>query len=329
MPAIDTIYIRAGNAALWTSRNPILAFDSTYGVEIGVESDTGLMKVGDNSTHWTALPYANVGPTATQTLTNKTLTAPVFTSPVLGTPASGILTNCTGTASGLTAGNVTTNANLTGPITSSGNATSIASQTGTGSKFVVDTSPTIQNKLSVSGSSGTLFEIDATPGFGSDQTPLQSSTTAGSFTQTGGTYNCGYKFTANVNGQVTKLWLLGVDSSPHTVYLYSITGTILAYGSVTTTSGVWNSVTLSSAIALTAGSSYVVSVITSSTVNYRSYSEPNTVWRSPEGESEMTAGDTEGDISEDVQDSKPDLFAEAFIPVDKRPWFLVVSSGYA
>lgn len=38
---------------------------------------------------------------------------------------------------------VTTNANLTGPITSVGNATSIASQTGTGTKFVVDTSPTI------------------------------------------------------------------------------------------------------------------------------------------------------------------------------------------
>lgn len=37
----------------------------------------------------------------------------------------------------------TTNANLTGPITSSGNATSVASQTGTGTKFVMDTSPTL------------------------------------------------------------------------------------------------------------------------------------------------------------------------------------------
>ena len=40
----------------------------------------------------------------------------------LGTPTSGTLTNCTGTAAGLTAGNVTTNANLTGYITSTGNA---------------------------------------------------------------------------------------------------------------------------------------------------------------------------------------------------------------
>ncbi len=60
----------------------------------------------------------------TQTLTNKTLVAPV-----LGTPASGVLTNCTGTASGLTAGNVTTNANLTGHITSTGNAAVLGSFT--------------------------------------------------------------------------------------------------------------------------------------------------------------------------------------------------------
>jgi hypothetical protein len=40
-------------------------------------------------------------------------------------------------------GNDATNANLTGVITSSGNATSIASQTGTGTKFVVDTSPVL------------------------------------------------------------------------------------------------------------------------------------------------------------------------------------------
>lgn len=40
-------------------------------------------------------------------------------------------------------GNDATNANLTGVITSVGNATSIASQTGTGTKFVVDTTPTL------------------------------------------------------------------------------------------------------------------------------------------------------------------------------------------
>lgn len=70
-------------------------------------------------------------------------TSPVLITPNLGTPSAAVLTNATGTASGLTAGNVTTNANLTGPIASVGNATSITSQTGTGTKFVVDTSPVL------------------------------------------------------------------------------------------------------------------------------------------------------------------------------------------
>ena len=43
----------------------------------------------------------------------------------LGTPSSGVATNLTGTASGLTAGTVTTNANLTGEATSTGNAVTL------------------------------------------------------------------------------------------------------------------------------------------------------------------------------------------------------------
>jgi hypothetical protein len=72
----------------------------------------------------------------------------------LGTPAAFVGTNITGTASGLTSGNVTTNANLTGAVTSSGNATSLGSftsaqlalaisdETGTG-KAVFATNPTL------------------------------------------------------------------------------------------------------------------------------------------------------------------------------------------
>jgi hypothetical protein len=56
----------------------------------------------------------------TETLTNKTLV-----TPALGTPASGVMTNVTGTAAGLTAGSVITNANLTGDVTSIGNATTL------------------------------------------------------------------------------------------------------------------------------------------------------------------------------------------------------------
>ena len=60
------------------------------------------------------------------------------------TISAGVIT-ATGFSGPLTgnASTVTTNANLTGPITSVGNATSIASQTGTGTKFVVDNTPTL------------------------------------------------------------------------------------------------------------------------------------------------------------------------------------------
>ena len=56
-------------------------------------------------------------------------------TPDIGTPSAGTLTNCSGTASSLTAGNVTTNANLTGVVTSSGNATAIADNAISGDKI--------------------------------------------------------------------------------------------------------------------------------------------------------------------------------------------------
>ncbi len=53
-------------------------------------------------------------------------TNPALVTPDLGTPSAAVLTNATGTASGLTAGHVTTNANLTGDVTSVGNASTLA-----------------------------------------------------------------------------------------------------------------------------------------------------------------------------------------------------------
>ena len=67
--------------------------------------------------------------TATQLKTFVSNSATLVT-PALGTPSSGILTNCTGTASGLNIGGnastVTTNANLTGDVTSAGNVTVVS-----------------------------------------------------------------------------------------------------------------------------------------------------------------------------------------------------------
>lgn len=81
-------------------------------------------------------------------------------------------TTFTGALSG-NASTVTTNANLTGPITSSGNATSIASQTGTGTKFVVDNTPTLitpilgtasATTMTLSGASQTELDVAANTG---------------------------------------------------------------------------------------------------------------------------------------------------------------------
>lgn len=58
-------------------------------------------------------------------------------------------------------GNDSTNANLTGPITSVGNATSIASQTGTGTKFVVDNTPTLITPV-LGVATGTSLSVSAT-----------------------------------------------------------------------------------------------------------------------------------------------------------------------
>jgi hypothetical protein len=110
-----------------------------------------------------------VGKATTDTLTNKTLVAPA-----LGTPASGVLTNCTGTAAGLTAGTVTTNANLTGMVTSVGNAASLGSftsaqlataltdETGSGAN-VFATSPTLVTPLLGTPTSGVATNLTGLP----------------------------------------------------------------------------------------------------------------------------------------------------------------------
>lgn len=46
------IQIRRGTAALWTSTNPTLAEG-----ELGYETDTGEIKIGDGLTAWTGLTY--------------------------------------------------------------------------------------------------------------------------------------------------------------------------------------------------------------------------------------------------------------------------------
>ena len=104
--------------------------------------------------------------------------SPVFTTPNIG--------SATGSISG-NAATVTTNANLTGPITSVGNVTSIASQTGTGTKFVVDTSPTLVTPNVGVATATSVNKVAITaPATSSTLTLVDGGTfvTAGAFSQT-------------------------------------------------------------------------------------------------------------------------------------------------
>lgn len=51
--AVVRIQLRRDTAANWTSADPILADG-----EMGLETDTGLVKIGDGTTAWTSLGYA-------------------------------------------------------------------------------------------------------------------------------------------------------------------------------------------------------------------------------------------------------------------------------
>lgn len=84
---------------------------------------------------------------ATTVTTNLALKAPLASPALTGVPTAPTATAATNTTQIATTAFVqsvtTAPSNLTGVITSVGPATSIASQTGTGTKFVVDTSPTL------------------------------------------------------------------------------------------------------------------------------------------------------------------------------------------
>jgi hypothetical protein len=90
----------------------------------------------------TTLTATTLSDGAGSTISAGNVTGSTLTSTV-ATGTAPLVVSSTTPVLNLTASNVTTNANLTGPITSVGNATSVASQTGTGSVFVMNTSPTL------------------------------------------------------------------------------------------------------------------------------------------------------------------------------------------
>lgn len=59
---MTVIVARRGTSAQWASANPVLATG-----ELGVDTDTDRIKLGDGATAWSALPYASVAGPATAT----------------------------------------------------------------------------------------------------------------------------------------------------------------------------------------------------------------------------------------------------------------------
>jgi hypothetical protein len=167
---------------------------------------------------------------AVQTMTNKTLTSPILTTPALGTPASGVATNLTGTASGLTAGNVTTNANLTGHVTSVGNAAVLGSFTtaqlntaiSDNSVATLAGSETLTNKTLTSPTLTTPALGTPASGVATNLTGTASGLTAGSVTTN-----------ANLTGHVTSVGNAAVLGSFTTAQL----NTAVSDNSVATLAG--------------------------------------------------------------------------------------------
>jgi len=123
---------------------------------------------------------------ATTVTTNLALKAPLASPALTGIPTAPTATAATNTTQIATTAFVqsvtTAPSNLTGPITSVGPATSIASQTGTGTKFVVDTSPTLVTPVlgvaTATSINGTTIPSSATLVKTADTLAVHSSTTS-------------------------------------------------------------------------------------------------------------------------------------------------------
>ena len=129
-----------GSAATLTTARTIggVEFDGSANINLPGVNTAGNQNTSGNAATATKIASIEndniVQLTATQTLTNKTLTSPSLTTPDLGTPSAGVLTNCTGTASGLTTGKVTvtdSNAATAFPIVFNDESDALLDDTGT------------------------------------------------------------------------------------------------------------------------------------------------------------------------------------------------------
>jgi hypothetical protein len=123
------LQLRRGSASQWTTANTLLAQG-----ELGLETDTGKLKIGDGSTAWTSLAYYTAGAAAVTSVNGQTGTVVLTASDIsgLGTIAIQASSNVT-----ITGGSITGITDLavadggTGASTASGARTNLGLVIGT------------------------------------------------------------------------------------------------------------------------------------------------------------------------------------------------------
>ena len=146
------IQLRRDTAADWTSNNPTMAAG-----EFGWESDTNRFKIGDGSTAWASLAYAD---------TLKTLGDISVTGSTISAPSNGDLSLTTSGTGNVNVGEIT----VRGTTLSSSDSSSININEG----LVVDGTASISGQATLSGiayptSDGTANQFLKTDGSGQDK----------------------------------------------------------------------------------------------------------------------------------------------------------------